>query len=583
MSLTPTKDYSDFGIDLPSGSGTERYTTCPQCSKDRKRGSQKKPCLSVNVDKQVWRCHHCGWAGSLSQGAHRGNPAWQAPTYFPPTYNPSQGLSEQALQWFTKRGIPESVVRRNQITTGKTYMPQVGEFVNTIQFPFLRKGEVVNIKHRDHHKNFRMEGGAERLFYGLDDIDEGMTVVVEGEMDKLAIETSGITACISVPDGAPAADTKNYSSKFDFMESAKDLLDKVKQFVIAVDSDAPGRRLEEELLHRFGRHRCALVRWPVDCKDANDVLMKLGSEALLLLIVNAEPPPIEGVVRVNDLHDSIDRLYHEGMPPGLNPGWPDLYPFYRISQGEFTVVTGIPGHGKSEFLDGLMVNMANNHDWVFGIFSPENHPIELHIAKLIEKKVGKPFAHGSHWVRMNPEEMAAAREWVNLHFHFIQPKNVDVPTLDETLELAESLVLREGIKGLVIDPWNELNHDRPSYVTETEHISRCLSKLRHFTRRQQLHTWVIAHPTKLEKNAKGDYPVPTPYDISGGANWRNKADNAISVYRPNLEESNGTVQVHVQKIRFKKNGRPGRCDFVYDTLSGRFKDSPTMQHERRLG
>jgi hypothetical protein len=42
-------------------------------------------------------------------------------------------------------------------------------------------------------------------------------------------------------------------------------------------------------------------------------------------------------------------------------------------------------------------------------------------------------------------------------------------------------------------------------------------------------------------------PVPTPYDISGSAHWRNKADNCLTLWRDE-KEPDRPVQLHVQKI-----------------------------------
>ena len=36
---------------------------------------------------------------------------------------------------------------------------------------------------------------------------------------------------------------------------------------------------------------------------------------------------------------------------------------------------------------------------------------------------------------------------------------------------------RHGIRGLVIDPYNEIDHTRPAYMQETEYISNMLSKV----------------------------------------------------------------------------------------------------------
>src|SRR5690606_28072351 len=102
----------------------------------------------------------------------------------------------------------------------------------------------------------------------------------EGEMDKLAVEVAGIVSCVSVPDGAPSETAKDYASKFTFLEADRARLESVKEWIIAVDNDGPGKRLEDELARRLGREKCRRVTWPEGCKDANEVLTKLCSEQL---------------------------------------------------------------------------------------------------------------------------------------------------------------------------------------------------------------------------------------------------------------------------------------------------------------
>lgn len=562
------KTWADFGITLSSKGGVEHYTTCPQCSSARKKSSQRTPCLSVNTEKEVWFCHHCGWTGTLKKGVDRAKYElhWNAPEYIRPLYVDNKGLTQQAIDWFDKRGISQDVLERNKITTGKVFMPQVGDYANAVQFPFYRNGECINVKYRDHQKNFRMEGRAERIFYGLDDMDK-WTIIVEGEMDKLAIEMAGMLNCVSVPDGAPAEDSKNYNNKFEFLENCKAQLEKVEQFVIAVDTDAPGRRLEEELIHRFGKHKCAIVRWPSGCKDANDTLLKHGKEVVAQLIYAAEAPPIKGVVRVRDLKDNLKKFYDEGEQPGVYCGWPEVDKHYKVSTSEWTLVTGIPGHGKSEWLDALLINLAIEHDWGFAVYSPENSKLEQHIAKLVEKHAGKPF-RGGQFAKITQLELEASAEWLDSHFYFLELDDETNLTLETILGLTKELIFQYGIKGLIVDPWNELEHQRANNLTETEYISQCLSKVRNFVRTHGIHIWLVAHPTKIQKDAKGNYPVPRAYDVSGSANWYNKAFNIISVWRDVTK--NDPVQVHFQKIKFKKNGRPGMVNMHYDTVTGRY-------------
>jgi twinkle protein len=553
------KTWADFGIELHGKSGVEVKTQCPQCSAHRKK--KNYPCLNVNTDKGVWNCWHCAWSGTLKTGQDSAPQITK--TYRRPEWvQNGTGLPQKVVDWFAKRGIGEAPLKRNQIDYGPVYMPQIEDEANAIKFPYFRGAEVVNVKYRDGQKNFRMHGGAERILYGLNDIAD-RTVWVEGEIDKLSVEMAGITACVSVPDGAPAPESKSYSSKFDFLDSKA--LEVVKTHVLAVDNDAPGRRLEEELSRRLGPENCLRVTWPEGCKDANDVLMQHGAQVLRECLDNAQPFPIIGAFEVDDYGAELDSLYDAGLPAGLSSGWINIDANYTVQPGHLTVVTGIPGHGKSEWLDALAVNLAAQHGWGFGVYSPENHPVTAHIAKLAEKYTGRPFQPGPTQ-RMSRSEFDLAQSWLNKHFHFIGPES---PTVEAILAVAQQMVKRHGIRGLILDPWNEIEHSRPDNLSETEYISRSLSQLRTFARSCGVHVWLVAHPMKLQKDKDGSTPVPGMYDISGSAHWRNKADFGIAVWR-NVMDEMAKVEVHIQKSRHKHLGRVGMVELRYDRVTGRY-------------
>ncbi|MDE2470828.1 MAG: hypothetical protein KGL35_19300, partial [Bradyrhizobium sp.] len=93
-----------------------------------------------------------------------------------------------------------------------------------------------------------------------------------------------------------------------------------------------------------------------------------------------------------------------------------------------------------------------------------------------------------------------------------------------------------------------------------------------FGRRNRCHVFIVAHPQKLYRNKDGHYPVPTLYDISGSAHWRNKADNGIVVYRDINEPENPLVEIHVQKVRFREVGKVGGVELKYDKATGCYSD-----------
>lgn len=560
------KTFADFNIDIPAGRSGNVRTTCPECSHQRRKSKVK--CLSVDTEEGVWCCHHCGWGGTLKQGSHRHELHWQKPKYRKPKPKPETSLPEKVVEWFKGRGISVDTLNRANIGYGEAYIPQVEGWTSAIWFPYSRDGEVVNHKYRDGRKNFCMDAGAERILYGLDDLDD-YGVIVEGEMDKLSLDECGLVSSVSVPDGAPSVTAESYSSKFTFLEADADKIQAVKEWIIAVDDDEPGQKLEDELARRLGREKCRRVRWPTGCKDANETLVQYGPEVLTNCIANAEPFPLNGVFEVQDLSDKIDQLYETGFEKGVSTSWVNLDQYYSVRPGEFTVVTGIPNSGKSNFVDDLCVQLAKNQGWRIAVFSPENQPLEDHMSRVIEKWASQPFNDGPT-PRMDRHTLDQCKAAVNEHFSWILPDEDADWTVDEVIDRAKSLVFRKGIRGLIVDPWNELEHIRPHNITETEYISQQLKRIRQFGRKYGVHVWVIAHPQKLYKASDGSYPVPTMYDISGSAHWRNKADNGLCVWRDLSDNTSQLVEIHVQKVRFRQIGKIGMAELRYQKATATY-------------
>lgn len=285
-----------------------------------------------------------------------------------------------------------------------------------------------------------------------------------------------------------------------------------------------------------------------------------------------EEEKAQEVFEIGDIWPKVENLYKNGVPLGESPGWKTLKPYYTVRKGEWTLITGIPGHGKTEFLDALMINLAMHSKWKFGVFSAENRPLERHAVGLIEKFIGKPFSKGPT-ERVGELALNAAKEYFSGIFYFIDPPEKRL-SVDGILDIGIKLIKEKGIDCMVIDPWNEMDHSRPSSFSETEYISVSLTKIRRVARQLKIHVFLVAHPQKLQKDKNGKYPVPTPYDVSGSAHWRNKADNCLAVWRDVADEKNSMVQIHVQKIRFKEIGKVGVVDLIYDRVTGRYSDKP---------
>lgn len=567
--------WGDFGIQLPTGANGEVDVTCPQCSSARKKKSAR--CLSVNTQKGTWLCHHCAWRGSLRNGEEgRSDLAWGGSRLYRKPVWAGAEPTDDLYAWFAARGISRAVVDRNGITSGMAYMPQTENQEEVILFPYRVSGEVVNVKYRTiQGKHFRLSPGSERVLYGLDDLrlNEGEVVIVEGEVDKLSMEEAGYLVCVSVPDGAPSSGA-NLDKKLDYLEKAVAILDTMRRIVIAVDADEPGQVLQAELIRRLGAERCWTVTWPDGCKDANDVLRQRGVEALSDCVRMAGPVALPGIVDASDVLEDVLDYYDNGMPGGVSTGWPALDGLYTVRPGELTIVTGYPSSGKSNWLDALCVQLMQQHDWRLAFCSPENYPIQRHVAGLCEKVKNLPFREWriGHPQMTRPDLMQAIK-YLQDHARFLAIDE-DGLSVEGVLRQARAVVARFGIRGLVVDPWNELDHTRPDRMSETEYISHALTQFRRFARKHGVHVWLVAHPAKPQL-AKGEkkYPVPTPYSISGSAHWRNKADNCVTVHRDPSGDEPERVWVYVQKVRFREVGRPGALELKWDWRTGGYESA----------
>lgn len=553
ISMSFYNELTELGIQLRQKSG-QCKVVCPRCSETRKKKSE--PCLSVDIDSGRYNCHNpgCDFSGGVKKFREK-------KTYTKPEWTNATSLSEKLVQYFKGRGISQRILIEEKISEGQHYMVQHEATVNTVQFPYFREGEIVNIKYRSGAKAFQMVKDAELIFYGLDGITNSKeAIIVEGEIDRLSYLEADIKSVVSVPNGASRG-----AQKLDYLDNCWEDFETKEKIYIATDNDEAGMALRDELVRRLGDERCYLINFK-DCKDANEYLVKHGALALAETLTNARPVPIEGIWTADQLTDEMAELYKTGLPVGEHIGQHCIDDHISFLRGHMTTITGIPNHGKSDFLDHIIERLSVIHDWRFGIFSPENFPLSLHVSKLAEKLVGKRF-HGQG--RMSEEELNKALEFINEHFYFIRPKDENY-TLENILEKGRRLVSKYGIHGLIIDPWNTIEHQIPMGISETNYISNQMAKLASFKQRYRVHVFIVAHPTKMKKDKGGKkYNVPTLYDIMGSAHFFNKTDNGFCVYR---DFDNNITTIHFQKIKFKHMGKVGNEELEYDLHSGRYRE-----------
>jgi len=469
------------------------------------------------------------------------------------------------IQYFVKRNISASTIKDFKITQSREWMPAAKTEIQVICFNYYKSGELVNIKFRGKDKDFKLAKNAEPILYNLDSIiNNNECVICEGEIDCLSLHEAGIKNVVSIPNGTPPP---NSQYNLEYLNNCWSSFEGKDKIIIATDNDGPGKAIRDELARRLGFERCYMIEYPNDCKDMNDVLCKYGKAKVIEIISEAKRWPITGILTMDDLYPIVADYYINGYPPGYEAGLGDFDKLLSFTGGQLTVITGSPGSGKSEFLDWITTSLARRHSWKFAILSFEN-PAPIHVTKIMEKFIGLSFhKRVDPENRMNQTQFEEAIGLTDLYFYFIDIKQIEV-TIHGILDKCRELVLRTGIKGVVIDPWNYIEHKVPNGYTETQYISECLSLIKEFAIRNDVHMFLIAHPRKLQKDQKtGKYPIATMYDISGSAHFFNKTDNGISIHR---DFETKVVDVYIQKVRFSWLGQIGFVSYNFDTLTRRY-------------
>lgn len=469
-------------------------------------------------------------------------------------------IHEKHKEWISARGLDPQLAEKLGLAT----VQENG--ANWLVVPYLEAGEPINHKWRlTSEKRHKMDAGAPLALWNADCLKDpkvrggqAPVVITEGEWDAMAVMQAGIPFAVSVPNGAPAqvtADLDN-AKRYEWVDRHANDLAGVREFVIAADDDEAGHNLRTDLVAFLGADRCRFVNYPWPCKDLNEVLLEKGHEAVVECITLAKPFPVQGLYGIDDFPERGEvRSYACGIP--------ELDDMIRIVPGTLTVVTGYANMGKSTLMNAVIGHQLVNH---FGVcvasFETDVKPILVN--GLLASMLGCASAEITRHQNYKPA-MDCLRDRLRI---ISQTVDEDMEMdLDKFLELCRVAVVRHGVKMVVLDPWNELEHRRRRDETETDYIGRAIRALKRFAKQNDVAVVVVAHPTKPHEGSK---KIPGLYDISGSANWANKADYGLTYHRPKADENR--AKVIVNKVRMGLPGKRGEIDLTFDFRVSRFRE-----------
>lgn len=488
---------------------------------------------------------------------------------------PSSGLSETAIRYAAQvRQVRRETLEAFDARSGEAFFPSLKRRSEAVFFPYRLGGIIVGWKAAAFpEKAHTCVKGSRTPMFNLDAVKDSPVVhITEGEWDCLALVEAGlpIDQVASVPGGADAKrDDEDQFKTFKWAKEAMEAgLAKAKRIVWCGDMDLPGIALRRDMAAVFGAATFHFVDWPETCKDANDVLRRLGAECLSDLIRDcAQPWPLEGVYTFDEMPEEPPLTVYDFKSFRFGRR-------LRIANGNLSVFTGRPGHGKTSLSAQMFHDVARDYDLRVAIASFETRAKPSYRRLLRNYHLATPEADQHEILQRK------ADAWINDHYRVIQPKKVD-PSLPWILDAAEALVVREGVSIVKIDPFNRLESQRAPRESETDYILRCLKLAYNFAHDMNCHVQILAHPAKMEGNRRGK--PPTVEDISGSQHWGNIVDQAFAVHRPKTyDPKTGRCfdsDLYHDKARYEETGYPSMCKIKLNVNTARFESVNDPEQE----
>ena len=456
-----------------------------------------------------------------------------------------QAAKAGAMEWLQKRGLtPETIAAfktAEQLRDGKTYA----------LFPYLRDGELVNVKYRNvaEKRDMRQEGGAEPCLFGWHLIDpKARTVAIcEGEIDAMTLHQVGVPA-LSVNAGA---------GNHQWIENDWSRLDRFSEILIFFDNDESGEKGAREVMHRIGAERCKRVILPA--KDANEYLLSGADGSDFWDCIKAsKPQDPEELRQASDFIDRVKALFYPAHGDERDPvlRLDRDVEWFEFRTGELTVWTGYNGHGKSLMLSQILLGLMQQGERVV-VFSGEMTP-ERQLKRVAKQAAGLD--------RPTMGYLDAIGRW--LHDKMWLFNVVGSASIERLLTVFLYASKRYGTRHFVIDSlmMTDVPEDGAGAMTAQKEAVR---KLCDFAKRNNCHIHLVAHPRKGVDESKG----PGKLDVAGSSKITDGADNVFTVWSARRDESkevdpdepdarlelqkqrNGDMQNYSLKLWFNKSAQ----------------------------
>ncbi len=411
-----------------------------------------------------------------------------------------------------ERKIDPAVIAKAKIgetPEGDAIVFNFADFDNEKKQWMLAHRKTLKLARPDGKKDCWSTKGTKRCLYGKNMIDDNVSeiVICEGETDALSWHSWGIPA-VSMPNGV---------SDFEWVDIDWEWLSRFEKIYISTDMDEPGIKASPEICKRLGLHRCYIVSLPK--KDANDCLVSgLTRADMDKCLEEAKAIELDEIKSADSFKkDVVDHYETDPSALGYSTPWDAELP-WRVRKGEMTVLSGFSGHGKSQGLNQLMVNLISQGARVMDASLEVRPALTLYYMTRCALAKKHP----------NRDEVEKCVDWLNDGLHFLDcVGTVNVNRLMAAIEYSRK---RYGTDVFIIDSLFKCGLSGEDYAGAREFAD----KLTTFCNNTGAHVILVAHSRKTSNG--NEYSLPTKSDVAGSSDITNAAFNVIIFWRNKMKK-----------------------------------------------
>lgn len=491
------------------------FKYCPYCSGGNHRD---KNTFSINLDNGTFKCFRasCGRQGHFVEMARDFNyPLEHEDNKYRTLPQKKLIPTDLVKEYLKNRGISDNIINKYCVSSQKTNP-------NIMVFPFYDDNDILQfvkyrpIKKIDGRSKEWAEKNTKPILFGMNHVvNDNELIITEGQIDCLSIAECGFNNVVSVPMGC-----KN----FNWVSNCLDWVRKFKKIIVFGDNENGAitlvQRLEELLkIKVFAVDSVDYLQE----KDANDILVKYGKEAIITAIRNAKIKNLKSVKQLSDV-DFVDVMALPKIKTGFRDFDDEIGGFYL---GQFIILSGKRGEGKSTFLSQIIANVIDDGEKVF-IYSGElaNHQFKYWL--YLQVAGNENIINTGKDLYLDKETIKRIDGWCHDKAYIFDNRIIDNEEPLDLIKIIEEVILIYDVKMVCLDNLmtalidnleNDYFRKQSKFVTE-------LSKL---AKKYNVIIILVAHPRKTNGNFNND-------DVSGSSNVTNLADVVLNFGRATEEE-----------------------------------------------